>query len=216
MTGPTKAIVCRLLALAIAAGFCLQTSIGAAFAQTDAPRLTGHVTSSEEGAMEGVLVSAQQAGSPITVTVVSDQPAASVFRPPSFGRGTTRCASARSATSLDRPQAVDLAAAQATTIDLKLRKTADLAAQLTNTEWFMSMPGTAEQKRPLIECMSCHTLERIVRSKFTRRRVRPRAQAHGATTPTTRPGAGAATRRRARRARRARAQGRATIWRPSI
>ena len=29
------------------------------------------------------------------------------------------------------------------------------------------MPGTAEQKRPLIECMSCHTLERVVRSKFT-------------------------------------------------
>ena len=47
-----------------------------------------------------------------------------------------------------------------------LRKTHDLAAQLTNTEWFTSMPGTAEQKRPLIECMSCHTLERVMRSKF--------------------------------------------------
>ena len=30
----------------------------------------------------------------------------------------------------------------------------------------MSMPGTAEQKRPLMECMSCHTLQRIVRSTF--------------------------------------------------
>ena len=28
------------------------------------------------------------------------------------------------------------------------------------------MPGNAEQKRPLIECMSCHTFERIVRSKY--------------------------------------------------
>ena len=45
-------------------------------------------------------------------------------------------------------------------------KTSDLAVQLTNTEWFMSMPGTAEQKRPLIECMSCHTFERIVRSTY--------------------------------------------------
>ena len=45
-------------------------------------------------------------------------------------------------------------------------KTSDLAAQLTNTEWFMSMPGTADQKRPLIECMSCHTFERIVRSTY--------------------------------------------------
>ena len=30
----------------------------------------------------------------------------------------------------------------------------------------MSMPGTPEQKRPLIECMSCHTFERIVRSTY--------------------------------------------------
>jgi streptogramin lyase len=30
----------------------------------------------------------------------------------------------------------------------------------------MSMPGTPEQKRPLIECMSCHTFQRIVRSTY--------------------------------------------------
>src|SRR5262249_29204163 len=35
--------------------------------------LTGHVTSQEEGAMEGVLVSAKRAGSKITITVVSDE-----------------------------------------------------------------------------------------------------------------------------------------------
>src|SRR5712672_3471309 len=35
--------------------------------------LSGRVTSAEEGAMEGVLVSAQRSGSPITVTVVTDQ-----------------------------------------------------------------------------------------------------------------------------------------------
>ena len=35
--------------------------------------LSGQVSSQEEGAMEGVLVSAQQSGSPITVTVVTDQ-----------------------------------------------------------------------------------------------------------------------------------------------
>src|SRR6202023_2220059 len=68
---------------------------------------------------------------------------------------------------LDGPQAVDVAPGQTANVDLKLRKAADLAAQLTNTEWFMSFPGTAEQKRPLIECMSCHTLERVARSKFS-------------------------------------------------
>jgi len=35
--------------------------------------LAGSVSSAEEGVMEGVLVSAQAAGSPITVTVVSDE-----------------------------------------------------------------------------------------------------------------------------------------------
>src|SRR5262245_16623529 len=53
----------------------------AALAQTDPPRLTGQVTSSDEGAMEGVLVSAQQLGSPITVTVVSDHAGQFAFPP---------------------------------------------------------------------------------------------------------------------------------------
>src|SRR6266849_4266844 len=35
--------------------------------------LTGRVTSSQEGAMEGVLISAQQTGSPISVTAVTNQ-----------------------------------------------------------------------------------------------------------------------------------------------
>ncbi|HYY61854.1 MAG TPA: carboxypeptidase-like regulatory domain-containing protein, partial [Burkholderiales bacterium] len=35
-------------------------------------QLSGRVTSAEEGAMEGVLVSAKREGSTITVTVVSD------------------------------------------------------------------------------------------------------------------------------------------------
>ena len=40
-------------------------------AQSDTA-LTGQVTSSEEGPMEGVLVSARKAGSALTTTVVSD------------------------------------------------------------------------------------------------------------------------------------------------
>ena len=47
--------------------------------------------------------------------------------------------------------AVRAAAAERTaTADLRLRKASDLAAQLTSTEWLNSMPGTAEQKLPLI------------------------------------------------------------------
>jgi hypothetical protein len=52
------------------------------------------------------------------------------------------------------------------TASLDLLPTKDLAAQLTNTEWLESFPGPDTQKRVLLECMSCHTLERIARSHF--------------------------------------------------
>jgi streptogramin lyase len=57
-----------------------------------------------------------------------------------------------------------VAAGKTASVDLKLDKTKRLAAQLTNAEWMMSIPGTEEQKATLLNCTSCHTLERIVRS----------------------------------------------------
>ena len=48
--------------------------------------------------------------------------------------------------------------------DIKLKKTKNLAGQLTNAEWMMSIPGTEEQKADLLNCVGCHTLERVVRS----------------------------------------------------
>ena len=54
-----------------------------------------------------------------------------------------------------------------TMLDLKLKKTSNLAAQLTNAEWMQSMPGTARQKDALLNCVTCHTLDRIVRSTHT-------------------------------------------------
>src|ERR1700722_10780045 len=58
---------------AFALAFVLYT--GAAHAQT----LSGHVRSIEEGAMEGVLVSAHRDGSNITLTVVTDTQGRYVF-----------------------------------------------------------------------------------------------------------------------------------------
>jgi streptogramin lyase len=130
-----------------------------------AQTLTGSVSSAAEGAMEGVLVTVQKDDSPISTGVVSD--ASGYFRFPD-GRLTSGHYILRiraTGYELDAPRVVDLGTAT-TNVAVKLVKTSDLAAQLTNTEWFMSMPGTAEQKRPLIECMSCHTFERIVRSTF--------------------------------------------------
>jgi virginiamycin B lyase len=130
-----------------------------------AQTLTGAVSSVAEGAMEGVLVSAQRDGSPISVTVVSDSSGRFRFPDGRLSPGHYALRIRATGYELDAPQTVDLGAATAD-IAIKLRKTSDLPAQLTNTEWFTSMPGTAEQKRPLIECMSCHTFERIVRSTY--------------------------------------------------
>ena len=49
-------------------------------------------------------------------------------------------------------------------VDIKLEKTKNLPGQLTNAEWMMSMPGTEEQKALLLNCVGCHTLERVARS----------------------------------------------------
>jgi streptogramin lyase len=50
--------------------------------------------------------------------------------------------------------------------DIKLRKLKNLSAHLTNAEWMASMPGTDEQKRFLLNCNGCHTLERIMKSTY--------------------------------------------------
>jgi virginiamycin B lyase len=136
-------------------------------AQALPPALTGQVSTTETGALEGVLVSAQKSQSPITITVVSDQNGRFSFPAAKLAAGHYALRTRASGYELDGVQAADVADGKTANVDLKLRKTADLAAQLTNTEWFMSFPGTAEQKRALIECMSCHTLERIARSKFS-------------------------------------------------
>ena len=44
------------------------------------------------------------------------------------------------------------------------KKSKNLSARLTNAEWLMSIPGTDEQKRFLLNCTGCHTLERIMKS----------------------------------------------------
>ncbi|HTH32790.1 MAG TPA: hypothetical protein VL976_00285, partial [Xanthobacteraceae bacterium] len=57
-----------------------------------------------------------------------------------------------------------IAAGQEDKVDIKLKPTRNLSAQLSNAEWLISVPGTDEQKRFLLECNGCHTYERIVRS----------------------------------------------------
>ena len=148
-----------ILLLVLHAGF------NAARAQAPAANLTGRVSSAAEGAMEGVLVSARKEGSNITFTVVSDAAGRLDFTPAKLAAGRYSLLVRAVGYELDGSSTVDVPSQGQTSIDLKLRKARDLAAQLSNTEWFISMPGSAEQKRPLIECLSCHTFEKIARTK---------------------------------------------------
>ena len=67
---------------------------------------------------------------------------------------------------LDGSGQVSVAADKTATADLALRKTEDIAPQLTNAEWLASMPGTDAQKGQLLNCVGCHRVERIMRSKY--------------------------------------------------
>lgn len=128
--------------------------------------LQGRVTSVEEGPMEGVLVSAKKAGSTITVTVVSDRDGRYRFPESRLQPGEYALRIRAAGYDLASPATATLTPHATTTVDLGLRKTHDLAAQLTNAEWLASFPGTEAQKASIRGCAHCHTLERVARSRY--------------------------------------------------
>ena len=110
--------------------------------------LTGQVSSAEEGPMEGVLVSAKRAGSTITITVVSDAQGRYSFPAAKLEPGPYALRIRAVGYDLDSPAVVEVRAGQPGAADLKLRKTEDLASQLSNGEWLASVPGhrSAEER----------------------------------------------------------------------
>src|SRR2546422_980941 len=139
--------------------FSLLLFCGLAHAQA----LSGRVSSAEEGAMEGVVVSAKAAGSSVTITVVSDAQGRYSFPASRLQPGTYSLGIRAVGYELGGPETATVLP-QGTAIDLKLVKASNLAAQLSNAEWIASVPGTHSQKRTLLNCVGCHTLERVVRS----------------------------------------------------
>jgi virginiamycin B lyase len=132
---------------------------------SSSPALTGQVTSQEEGAMEGVLVSAKRAGSTMTITVVTDAQGRYSFPQSRLEPGPYSIRIRAVGYDLETPGNAEVKAQASAALDLKLRKTKNLLRQLSNGEWLMSMPGTDEQKQSFIGCTTCHTLERIARSQ---------------------------------------------------
>ena len=138
-----------------------------AAAHADGAALAGRVSVSGEGALEGVLVSAKRAGSTITVTVVSDAQGHYSFPAGKLEPGQYALTVRAAGYELEQRGAADVAANKAATADLVLHKVEDLAPQLTNAEWLASMPGSDQQKTSLLNCMGCHTVQRIVNSQHT-------------------------------------------------
>jgi virginiamycin B lyase len=129
-----------------------------------AAALTGKVTSAEEGAMEGVLVTAKKPGSTVAVTVVTNRDGVYSFPASRLEPGAYTIKIRAVGYDLDGKGAAEIAEEKTASVDLKLKKTKNLSAQFTSAEWMQSMPGTPKQKDALLGCVTCHTAERIVRS----------------------------------------------------
>ena len=126
--------------------------------------LQGTVSSAEEGAMGGVLVSATKTGSSITTTVVTDPQGHYAFPAARLSPGKYDLAIRAVGYDLDGFPSAEVAAGKADTADLKLRKTARLYSQLTDAEWMMSATGTDKERQFLANCDGCHSLQRIFQS----------------------------------------------------
>jgi streptogramin lyase len=150
-----------LASISLAAALACSTLVPAP-AQVRAS-LNGQVSSAEEGAMEGVLVSAKQDGSTITTTVVTDDKGQYSFPADRLEPGHYAITIRAVGYDLGGPAAVDVAGSEAKT-DIKLVKTRNLANQLTNAEWLISAPGSDAIKSNLAQCVNCHSLQRIFSS----------------------------------------------------
>ena len=130
-----------------------------------AAALTGVVSSSEEGPMEGVVVRAKGSGGTVTIAVVTDREGRYRFPQARLEPGQYSLRIRAIGYDLESDATASVVAERTTMADLKLRTTRDLAAQLTNTEWLASFPGTDDQKASIRGCAHCHSLELMTRSR---------------------------------------------------
>jgi len=148
------------------------TVMVAAASPTDA--LTGSVTSDAEGKMEGVLVIAQKEGSRVLTSVVSDAQGRYRFPRTHLEAGNYKIMIRAAGYVIpDGSASVSVGPSRTAELNLHLRQatTDQLAHQLTNTDWWTSIPGTESEKDLLIRkvsnCGTCHDLERVTRSSYT-------------------------------------------------
>ena len=141
-------------------------TLAPAQAQT-AAALSGQVSSAEEGAMEGVLVSAKKDGATITTTVVSNDKGQFSFPADRLAPGHYNITIRAAGYNLAGPKQVDLAVGAPAKADITLAKAKNIQAQLSSGEWIRSAPGEDQVKSFLPGCVGCHTLQRVFSAMHT-------------------------------------------------
>jgi virginiamycin B lyase len=155
----------RMSGWSLALALALSSMIECAAVATELPfALAGSVSSPEEGPMEGVVVTLKKPGSTIALSVVSGAEGRYAFPADRLEPGRYAIAIRAVGYDLNGPIAAQIAEGKPAIADLKLGPTRDISRQLTNAEWLMSIPASDEQRAGLLNCVSCHTLDVIMRS----------------------------------------------------
>src|SRR5215470_18697143 len=124
----------------------------AGFVGAQAQSLSGTVSSTEEGQMEGVLVSAKKEGSTVTTTVVSNEKGEFSFPAGRLEPGKYNITTRAIGFTLVGPKTVDIGGSGATA-EVKLAKARNIVPQLSNGEWLLSVPGSDQLKASfLLDC----------------------------------------------------------------
>src|SRR4030095_4493365 len=163
-TASTESPMQAKLMLTLAAAAALVAPIADAGPPRGDAAITGIVSSEAEGKMEGVVVTARRAKSIVEVSVTTDAGGRYAFPQDRLQPGEYTLSARAVGYDIATPAKATVSSIEPATADIKLKKTKNLAGQLSNAEWMMSFPGTEEQKAPLLNCVGCHTLERIARS----------------------------------------------------
>jgi virginiamycin B lyase len=156
----------KLLTTVSLAGLLIGLMAVGANAQT-ATALSGKISSTEEGLMEGVLVSAKKEGSTITTTVVSNAKGEFSFPAARMEPGHYNITIRAAGYNLAGPKQVDVAAGAPAKADITLAKAKNIQAQLSSGEWIRSAPGEDQVKSFLPGCVGCHTLQRVFSAMHT-------------------------------------------------
>ncbi|EED34550.1 conserved hypothetical protein [Luminiphilus syltensis NOR5-1B] len=134
--------------------------------------LSGSVINADADPLEGVVVSATEPDSGMTVSVSTDSDGQFVFPTDRLSEGayelSIRAAGFEWAQPENRRVAIP---AEGSSLTITVRPVTDpevLASQLTSLEWLNSFPGSTADKdlltRNMVNCAFCHSLERIARS----------------------------------------------------